>query len=443
MSEFMDYSLFQHPAASGRYRRRRTRPLRALCRQQLLTVLPAILLVMLPVIITLHTSAQAASKAAVGGNTDITEDIENYRDQLRRLQRGIEEQQGKKEESTRNEKNILEELEDIDNRLKEQQRKVADLLIKVQLQQMLIDLKQDEITTLQSEREKVLSHLRKRSGAYYKMGKVGFLNVTFSSQSLPDLLKFHDAFQALITHDKDVITHYRQKIGELRRARNAHTLELQLLQEFMTTAQTETDKIDQIRAEKAQLLTRIRTEKHLHEQAAKEMEAASEDLSKTLISLKTKEQSQEQTFARRKGRLRVPVKGQVITYFNQEKTNKLGILRKSSGIAIEAPDGAKVQAVAEGTVIFSGYLRGYGNTVIIHHGYQYYTVTSRLEKILPKAGDPVKSGSTIGWSSDTTTLIEEGLYFEIRHGKESLDPLEWLDNSRLQITKPLPVLNQG
>ena len=434
MAESMEYSLSRHSAANPANRQSCTRPFRSF-RGRLLT---AVL-----ILVTCAVPAYSATKAAVDGKKDISEDIETYRGQLQRLQRGIEEQQDKKDESSRSEKNILKELEDIDNRLREQQRKVADLEIKGQLQQMLIDLKQDELNTLQAEREKVLTHLKKRSGAYYKMGKVGFLNVTFSSESLPDLLKFHDAFQTLITHDKEVITRYREKIGELQRAHNAHSLELQLLQEFVASAQTETDKIDQIRAEKAQLLTRIRTEKHLHEQAAKEMEAASEELSDTLISLKTKEQSREQTFARRKGRLRVPVQGEVITYFNQEKTNNLGILRKSSGIAIDAPDGAKVQAVAEGTVIFSGYLRGYGNTVIIHHGYQYYSVTSRLEKMLPKAGDPLKAGSTIGQISDTTTLIEEGLYFEIRHGKESLDPLEWLDTSKLQISKPLPVLNQG
>lgn len=434
MSEFMDYSFSRHSAANLVSRWRCTRPFRT-SHRLLLTILLACL--------TLGAPVHAGAKATSGGKKDVTEDIETYREQLRRLQRGIDQQRDEKEESTRSEKNILEELEDIDTRLKQQQQKVADLDIKVQLQQMLIGLKQDELTTLQSERDKVLSHLKKRSGAYYKMGKVGFLNVTFSSHSLPDLLKFHDAFQTLIAHDREVITRYREKIRELERARNAHALELQVLQEFMASAQTETDKIDQIRAEKAQLLSRIRTEKHLHEQAAKEMEAASDELSHTLISLKTKEQSQEQTFARRKGRLRVPVKGEVITYFNQEKTNKLGILRKCSGIAIDAADGAKVQAVAEGTVIFSGYLRGYGNTVIIHHGYQYYSVTSRLENILPKAGDPLKAGSTIGQISDTTTLIEEGLYFEIRHGKESLDPLEWLDTSKLQISKPLPVLNQG
>lgn len=367
---------------------------------------------------------------------EIKQDIEHYRGQIRRLQRGIQEQKSKSEESSKTERNILEELEELDSRLRIQRQKVAELAVKVQLQQVLINLKQEEITGLQSDREAILAHLRKRSGAYYKMGEIGFLNVTFSSQSLPDLLRFHDAFQTLITYDKDVIVSYRKKIQALERARDAHALEMEVLQDFITTAQLEREETDRIRAEKEQLLTHIRTQKHLHEQAASEMEKASEDLSNALVALKSKEQDLEQTFARSKGQLPAPLPGEVITYFNQEKTNKLGILRKSTGIAIQAPNGSKVRAVADGTVIFSGYLRGYGNTVVIHHGFQYFTVTSRLEQIIPKEGDSIKVGGPIGQLSDTATLIDEGLYFEIRHGKQSQDPLEWLDTSKLQLTEP-------
>lgn len=315
---------------------------------------------------------------------DVTHDIENYRWQMQRLEKGILEQKDKTEQTIRAERNLLQELEDIEKRLKEHEEKVENLDIKAQLQQMLIDLKRDEIVSLQLEREQVLEHLKKRSGAYYKMGQIGILNVTFSSQSLPDLLRFHDSFQKLIAYDKDVIMRYRSKIQALRRASDAEALELSLLQQFTASAQAEKDNIDQIRTEKNQLLTHIRTQKNLHEQATREMEEASEELSNTLISLKTEQQGQEITFTKRKGRLRVPVSGTVVTYFNQEKANNLGVMRKSSGIAINAPDGSKVRAVAEGTVIFSGYLRGYGNTVIVHHGYQYYSVTSRLEKVIPK-----------------------------------------------------------
>lgn len=374
---------------------------------------------------------------------DLPGDIDSYREQIRRLERSIQEQKEKREETKQSEVNLLGELETIDKRVKEQQKTAENLEVKVQLQQMLIGLKQEEIKSLQQGREKMLSHLRKRSGAYYKMGKIGFLNVAFSSQTLPALLKFHDAFQTLVTYDKNLIIDYRGKIQTLQRAHDAETLELKILQNFIDEAQAERDKIDQIRSEKEQLLAHIRSQKKLHEQAAKEMVVASEELSEKLISLKSKEQILEKTFANSKGRLRVPVAGRVITYFHQEKFNRLGVLNKSQGIAIAALDGTKVEAISGGSVIFSGYLRGYGNTVIIHHGYQYYSITSRLESIPVKEGDMVREGTKIGQVSETAALIDEGVYFEIRHGKESQDPLKWLNLKKLEHSKHLQELNQG
>lgn len=428
----MDVSSTQHPQASASGRLHQVMAVLQQC---------SMVLAMLAILLMPGIMSSASAMAAAAGKNDITEDIEVYSGQIRRLRQGIHDQQEMTNESNRTEKNVLGELEDIEARLKTQQRKVEDLEVKVQLQQMLIQLKQDAIDTIQADREKVLAHLKKRANAYYKMGNVGFLNITFSSRSLPDLLKFHDAFQTLVTYDKHVILSYRNKIQELQRALDALALELNLQQEFISTTQAEREKNDRIRAEKEKLLAHIRSEKYLHQQAAEEMEKASEDLSKTLLSLKQKEDRREQTFANSKGRLRVPVQGKIITFFNQEKINKLGILRKSAGIAIEAPDGSKVQAVSEGTVIFSGYLRGYGNTVIIHHGYQFYSVTSRLDSVLLTAGDVVKAGTSIGQVSDTASLIEEGLYFEIRHGKESQDPLKWLDVSKLRNADQLPALN--
>jgi len=374
---------------------------------------------------------------------DIQADIESYREQIRRLEQNIHEQKEKTEENLQDEANLLGELETIETRLKTQHNKVADLEVKVQLQQMLLDLKKEELDELQSEREKILFHLEKRSNAFYKMGKIGFLNVAFSSHSLPDLLKFHDAFQTLVTYDKSIILDYRQKIQDLQRAHDAHALELKILNDFITEAQAEKEKIDKIKAEKEQLLAHIRTQKHLHEQAATEMEEATENLSKNLQALKSKEQIRDKTFVNSKGHLQVPLPGRVITYFNQEKFDRRGILRKSQGIAIAAPDGTSVKAVADGTVIFAGYLRGYGNTVIIHHGYQYYSITSRLENIPLKEGDEVRAGTTLGQASETASLIDEGVYFEIRHGKTIEDPLSWLDLRKLEHSKHLQELNKG
>jgi septal ring factor EnvC (AmiA/AmiB activator) len=358
-------------------------------------------------------------------------DVSEFRIKIRRLQHGIVEQKNQISENQQQERSILEEIEALDSKLSTQKDKVAELKAKMEHQQALIDREEKALSKLRTDRDLVERHLKKRITAYYTMGHIGLLNVTFSTKTLPELLSFHDSFNSLIKYDQEVITVYRETIKELERAKDALSLEKSVFEEFIVQAQTEESLLEETKTEKRSLLTHIRTQVKLHKQAIDEMQEASQNLADSIVSIKNKNETYEEGFFTNKGNLPPPVDGAIITLFQQEKTNKLGIARTSMGIELQADNNTKVIAVSGGDVIYAGYLRGYGNTVIIHHGLQYYTVTSRMEKILVKQGQKVKINDTIGIVGDTATLFDEGLYFEIRHNKESLDPLLWLNPNRL------------
>ena len=180
------------------------------------------------------------------------------------------------------------------------------------------------------------------------------------------------------------------------------------------------------------MLSRIRTQAKLHEQAVAEMEEAADKLTASLKGLKKQEKQLEEGFLYDKGRHPPPVAGPVITRFNEETSNLLGITSISKGIAIDAPSGSTVRAIFSGEVQYSGYLRGYGNTVIVNHGHQYYSITSRMERLLVDKGQRVDRNTDIGIMGDTATLLTPGLYFELRKDTDHLDPLQWLDVARLQ-----------
>jgi len=226
---------------------------------------------------------------------------------------------------------------------------------------------------------------------------------------------------------------YRNTIEELEQTKKALTLEKNLLATFINQATQEKEGIQQTRQEKKELLAQIRTQTKLHEQALQEIEKAAEDLATQLAHMKKKKEILSQGFLMNKGKLPAPVNGRVLTLYGQSTKNKMGVEGVSAGITIEAPDGTKVKAIFEGTIHYAGYLRGYGNTIIIDHGFQYYTVVSRIENLLKEEGDVVKAGEDIGVMGETATLVEEGLYFEIRHIAETEDPLLWLDKNKLSL----------
>ena len=378
----------------------------------------------------LFANTLLAAETAV--NKSEGKEISGFRIKISRLQQGILHKENQISETESKEQNILAELEDLDKKIIQQQEKLSQLETKMQKQQTLINKQESALSKIKGEKGLVEEHLKKRIAAYYTMGDIGLLNVTFSTQTLPELLTFHDAFDVLIKYDQGVIKAYRETIHELERTKSALDLEKAVLQEFINQTVAEQEILESTKAEKHLLLTQVRTQTKLHKQAMEEMQQASDDLTKSIVTLKSKNQVEDQGFLADKGNLRPPVDGVLVTLFQQEKVNKLGISKKSLGIELQAPDGTNIVAVGDGEVIFSGYLRGYGNTVIIHHGFQYYTVTSRIEKILVAQGQKVKREDSIGIMGGTATLFDDGVYFEIRHGNQSLDPLIWLNPNRLK-----------
>jgi murein hydrolase activator len=376
------------------------------------------------------TAAPGAETSSAGASE--SKDISSYRIKIRRLQQEILNKENQISETQSSEQNILAELENLDKKIAVQQEKLGVLEGKMQKQQALIDREENALTRIREEKGMVENHLKKRIAAYYTMGDIGLLNVTFSTQTLPELLTFHDAFDTLIKYDQDVIKVYRETINGIERTKVALDLERAVLENFIKETVGEKEILEKTKAEKHILLTQVRTQTKLHKQAKEEMHQAAEDLTQSIVAIKSQHQPNDQQFLADKGNLRPPVDGVIVTLFQQEKVNKLGISRLSQGIELQAPDGMHIVAVGEGEVIYASYLRGYGNTVIIHHGFQYYSVTSRIEKILVAKGQQVKREETIGIMGNTAALFDEGLYFEIRHGSQSLDPLLWLNPNRLK-----------
>jgi len=357
--------------------------------------------------------------------------IKKYRININTLQEAITWQKDRIESSELQQRNLLDELASIDARLLAQMKKLLHFEAQVTRQKELISKKENELQGLIASKQNVQNHLQKRIKAYYKMGKIGIANVVFSTNSMPQILRFRDSFASLIDYDKSLLDEYRKSIDTLQRAQTALNLEKVVLEDFITIAKEEQAATNTIRLEKKALFNQIKTQKELHEQAVKEMEKVADNLVTSLQALKTKSKLLDQGFLLDKGTHPAPIKGEVITRFGEEHKNRLGISGKTTGITIATQGINKVHTIFDGEVSYAEYLYGYGNTIIIDHGFQYFSITSRLDKLLVQKGDTILQGDTIGLTGDTATLMDEGIYLEIRQGSRPLDPLQWLDKNDL------------
>ena len=93
---------------------------------------------------------------------------------------------------------------------------------------------------------------------------------------------------------------------------------------------------------------------------------------------------------------------------------------------IRADSGAEVKAIAPGRIVFADWLRGFGNLAIVDHGDGYLSVYGNNESLYKAVGQPVKAGETIASVGNSGGNLETGLYFELRHLGQPVDPLKWV-----------------
>ncbi|GMT99849.1 M23 family metallopeptidase [Corallococcus caeni] len=109
-----------------------------------------------------------------------------------------------------------------------------------------------------------------------------------------------------------------------------------------------------------------------------------------------------------------PARGWVTSDFGQRLDPYTADRVTHAGLDIAAPHGKEVTAPSDGTVVFAGLEGGYGNVLVIDHGYGIKTRYGHLSKILVKAGDRVKRGSPIAAVGNTGRSTGPHLHYEVR-----------------------------
>jgi murein DD-endopeptidase MepM/ murein hydrolase activator NlpD len=99
------------------------------------------------------------------------------------------------------------------------------------------------------------------------------------------------------------------------------------------------------------------------------------------------------------------------------------------GLDFTAPQGTPVYATADGVIEIAGNLgNGYGNHIVIDHGYSYNTLYGHLYKIKVKRGQKVKRGEVIGYVGNTGKSTGPHLHYEVIKRNKHLDPIYFFYN---------------
>ncbi len=104
-------------------------------------------------------------------------------------------------------------------------------------------------------------------------------------------------------------------------------------------------------------------------------------------------------------------------------------LRMHTGIDFAAKIGTPIYATGDGVVIDpKGNESGYGNVVVINHGYGYESLYGHMSKMIVKPGDKVKRGQVIGYVGSTGVSVAPHCHYEIIKNGKKIDPINFFFN---------------
>ena len=92
------------------------------------------------------------------------------------------------------------------------------------------------------------------------------------------------------------------------------------------------------------------------------------------------------------------------------------------GMDFSAPTGTEVMATGDAKVVYVGWKQGYGNTVILDHGFGYQTLYAHLYKSLVRVGKKVKRGDIIALVGNTGMSVGSHLHYEVHLKGKPVDP---------------------
>jgi murein DD-endopeptidase MepM/ murein hydrolase activator NlpD len=100
-----------------------------------------------------------------------------------------------------------------------------------------------------------------------------------------------------------------------------------------------------------------------------------------------------------------------------------------AGLDFAAPQGTPIYATADGRVKLAGHEEGgYGNHVIINHGYGYETLYGHMVRIKVRAGNSVKRGEIIGWVGSTGKSTGPHCHYEVHKNNSAVNPVYFFYN---------------
>lgn len=307
----------------------------------------------------------------------------------------------------------------INKSIKDTARKQEELNKKLFAQEASVRGLAQEVQKLESRTDQHKEMLNKRLRQLYQERDSDDFHWLFSASSPVELERNHRFLKLMIDSDHRQLKEYIDHLTVLRKKRTdlkAMVARLAGLQKQMAAQEEELGRQLHL---KSKLLADLKKSKDLKISELKSLRRNHVELNDVL----------SYAFFERKGNLRAPIDGRVAREYGTYVDPQFHFRVMHKGLFYSALRATEVHAVARGRVVFASQMAGMGKAVIVDHGDNYYSVYAFASQIKVHEGDEVHEGDLIARSGRSSPLFGPGLYFEIRHFTDAIDPRPWIKDS--------------
>lgn len=293
-------------------------------------------------------------------------------------------------------------------------------------------IKQTEIE-IQKAHAKLLERqniLNKRVRAIYMNGQLSYLEVITGSKNFSDFANRVELLKRIILSDFKLITDIQKQKENIEAKKAELELKHKEIEKLAEEAKKTTDQISKKKAEQQEILDEARTHKEAAQQLENDLLARSEQVKEMINERMRQRQNSSQEsdgyYTQGTGSLSWPCNGPITSPFGYRVHPIFGTTIYHSGIDIGVDYGTHIHAADSGTVIYAGWIDGYGNTVIIDHGNGITTLYGHNTSVAVSDGESVSKGTVIAYAGSTGNSTGPHCHFEVQVGGSAVDPMGYL-----------------
>jgi murein hydrolase activator len=373
---------------------------------------------------------------------------QNPKDELSGVKREIKAQKQLITKTRKVEAVVSTELQEILRKLEQKESDLGRLSRDLRSVESSLDRTGREIQKVTEEANRKRMEIERRLASLYKAGELGALRMFFSAESFPQLAENIRYMRSILENDKRIFVEYNQKIDQLKSLKADLERDALKKEHIKSGIEQKKREIEEEKSKKAAYLGKVRQDRKSYEASLKELQANASRLQAMITRLDALSRRKlssrhekpgarlkplaelppvpDRGFASQKGRMSLPVRGEILESYGKHKHPEFNSFTFSKGLSISAQSGTEIKAIYEGTVIFADYFKGFGNMIIVDHGGGYFSLYAHASRMAKKVGVEVARHETIGAVGDVDSSKGSMLYFEIRHQGKPVDPAGWV-----------------